>query len=93
MGIEYKIKFTVPENYDPTSLFNQLPSPIDRDSTTGIYNYSIEADGFYFLDQLVNREVASVAFGRFIDEALRLSQSVNIFEPWFLGVSINHSVS
>ena len=81
MGIEYKIKFAVPENYDPTSLFDGLPSPIDEDSKTEIYNYSIEADGFYFLDQLANHEVASVAFRRFIDEALRLSQSVNIFEP------------
>jgi hypothetical protein len=55
MGIEYKIKFAVPSDYDPGSLFRKLPSPIDRRAMTEIYNYSVEPDGFYFADRLVNR--------------------------------------
>ena len=81
MGIEYKIKFAVPIDYDPGSLFRKLPSPIDRRAMAEIYNYSIEADGFYFVDNLVDRDVAAVALRSFLDEALRLAHSVEITEP------------
>ena len=81
MGIEYKIKFAVPDDYDPTTLFRRLPSPIDRRAMAEIYNYSIEADGFYFVDHLVDPAVAAVALRRFLDEALRLSNSVVVTEP------------
>lgn len=81
MGIEYKIKFAVPVAYDPTSLFRQLPSPISKAAMAEIYNYSIEPDGFYFVDQLADRKVAAVALRCFIDEALRLAPSVEITEP------------
>lgn len=43
-----------------------------------IYNYRIEPGGFYFIDRLVNPGVASLALQRFIDEALRVSSSVQI---------------
>ncbi len=81
MGIEYKIKFCVPEGYDPSALFNKLPSPIGIPSMTEIYNFKIEQDGFYFVDHLVNNEVASVAFRLFINEALSHAESVEIIEP------------
>ncbi|MGV3740707.1 MAG: hypothetical protein ACO1NO_00165 [Burkholderiaceae bacterium] len=46
-----------------------------------IYNYKICKDGFYFIGQLVNEEVTSVAFKRFVNEALCYSRSVEIVEP------------
>ena len=81
MGIEYKIKFSVPQGYDSSALLNHLPSPIHRATMTEIYNYKVERDGFYFVDHLVDEKVASVAFKRFVDEALRHSSSVEIVEP------------
>jgi hypothetical protein len=81
MGIEYKIKFVLPENFSPTGLFKKLPSPIARGPMAEIYNYAIEPEGFYFVDNLVNREVAAVALRMFIDEALSHSQVVQILEP------------
>jgi hypothetical protein len=81
MGIEYKIRFSVPQNYDPTELFKKLPSPIHRPSMTEIYNYKIEEDGFYFIDHLVDDKVAAVAFKQFVDESLRLSEQVQLIEP------------
>lgn len=81
MGIEYKIKFAVPGNFSPTALLMKLPSPIDRGSMAEIYNYSIETDGFYFIDHLVNKDVAAIALRLFIDEALAHSHSIEILEP------------
>jgi len=46
-----------------------------------IYNYSIEADSFYFVDHLVDPAVAAVALRSFLDEALRLSNSVEVAAP------------
>jgi len=80
MGIEYKIKFTVPDDFNPSGLFEKLPSPIASGRMVEIYNYSIESDGFYFIDHLVNQEVASLALRRFIDEALLHGQSVEVVE-------------
>lgn len=80
MGIEYRIKFAVPADYEPASLFQRLPSPIDQWATAEIYNYSIEPDGFYFADHLVDRAVAAIALRSFLDEALRFSHSVEISE-------------
>jgi hypothetical protein len=81
MGIEYKIKFALPEDFNPSGLFKKLPSPIARGPMAEIYNYSIEPDGFYFVDHLVDRDVAAVALRLFIDEALSHSESIQIFEP------------
>jgi hypothetical protein len=81
MGIEYKIRFQVPTDYDSTRLFDKLPSPIHLQTMTEIYNYSIESGGFYFIDHLVDRNVASMALRLFIDEALLNSDSVEIIEP------------
>lgn len=81
MGIEYKIKFSLPEDFDPSALFERLPSPIARGPMAEIYNYAIQPDGFYFVDHLVSQEVAAVALRLFINEALSHSQSVQISEP------------
>ena len=81
MGIEYKIKFSVPQGYDSSALLNHLPSPIHRATMTEIYNYKVERDGFYFVDHLVDEKVASVAFKRFVNEALRYGRSVAIVSP------------
>jgi hypothetical protein len=81
MSIEYKIKFAVPNDYDPAALFRSLPSPIDRRAMAEIYNYAIKADGFYFVDHIVDPAVAAVALRSFLDEALRLSDSVEVTEP------------
>jgi hypothetical protein len=81
MGHEYKIKFNVPKGYDPSALFKKLPSPIQSNLTREIYNYAIEKDGFYFIDHLVNHQVASVALRLFIDEALLHSETVMLLEP------------
>jgi hypothetical protein len=81
LGIEYKIKFNVPAGYDAGNLFQKMPSPIHRPDMTEIYNYKIEKDGFYFIDQLVDKKVAAFALRLFIDEALKYSESIEIFEP------------
>jgi hypothetical protein len=81
MGIEYKLRFRVPQNYDATGLFKRLPSPIQRPSMAEIYNYKIEDHGFYFIDHRVNEEVAAVALKQFVDEALRLSDEVQLLGP------------
>ena len=78
MGIEYKIKFTVPADFNPSALFMQLPSPINKATSSEIYNYKFEQDGFYFVDRLVNDKVVSIAFKLFIDEALSHAGSVHI---------------
>jgi hypothetical protein len=80
MGIEYRIKFAVPPGYSPEGLLRKLPSPINRETMQEIYAYTIEEDGFYFLDSLVDREVASVALRVLVDEALSHSQSVQVDE-------------
>lgn len=81
MGREYKIKFAVPVDYEPVSLFRRLPSPIDAKTMVKVYDYAIERDGFYFVDHLVNRGVAAVALQKFLDEALGLADSVEVIEP------------
>ncbi len=81
MGIEYKISFTVPDDYDTATLFRRLPSPIDRRAMAEIYNYSIGTDGFYFVDHLVDPAVAAVALRSFLDEALRFPDFVEVTAP------------
>jgi hypothetical protein len=43
-----------------------------------IYNYRIECDDFYFVDQLVDPKVASAAFKLFVDEALVNDTSIEV---------------
>jgi len=77
MVTEYKIKWHIPEGYDPTSVLRDLPSPIGPQMTE-IYNYSVKPDGFYLLDNLVDQEVSGLAMKLFIDEALASADEVII---------------
>ncbi|MDB6025802.1 MAG: hypothetical protein JWM68_2025 [Verrucomicrobiales bacterium] len=61
-------------------MFQRLPSPIHRNPLAEIYNYKIEADGFYFIDKLVDTKTASLALRMFIDAALLSNQTVEISE-------------
>jgi len=47
---------------------------------TEIYNFSVEEDGFYFLDNLVDQGVAGHAMKLFVDEALSYTKEVTIRE-------------
>lgn len=77
MGIEYKIKWKIPEDYDPSSILRKLPSPISSQMTE-IYNYSVEDDGFYLLDNQVDQTVSGHAMKLFVDEALSHTEEVTI---------------
>ena len=79
MGQEYKIRWSPPEDYDLSTVLRKLPSPISSEMTE-IYNYSVDDDGFYFLDNLVDQHVAGYAMKLFLDEALRFSGEVHISE-------------
>lgn len=81
MGREYKIKFSVPGNYDPSALLRKLPGPSNSAATADSYHYTIEPDGFYFVDHLVDRTVAAVALQCLLDEALGLTDAVELTEP------------
>lgn len=80
MGREYKIKFAVPGNYDPAALFRELPNPINREVMGEVYNCALEADGFYFIDHLVDRTVAAIALQSLLDEALRFTDAIELIE-------------
>lgn len=81
MGREYKIKFAVPGNYDPAALQRKLPNPGNSAALGDSYHYAIETDGFYFVDHLVDHTVAAVALQCMLDEALGLSDAVELTEP------------
>ena len=77
MKVEYKIKFEMPKDYDPSEVLRKLPSPISS-KMTEIYNYSVEPYGFYFLDNLVDQTTVGHAIKIFIDEGLKYSGSLEI---------------
>jgi hypothetical protein len=80
MGREYKIKCKVPGRSALDAMFSRLPSPIHQRPLAEIYNYKIESDGFYFIDQLVDTNTASIALRMFIDTALGTNQTIEISE-------------
>lgn len=43
-----------------------------------IYNYSIEADGFRFIDRQVDEGTAALALRKFIDEGIRIAGEVRV---------------
>ena len=81
MGREYKIKCSLPSDYKPLSVLMRLPSPMKKGSGEETYNFRVEADGFYLIDHLNERQTASLALQIFIDEALSHSESIEILEP------------
>jgi hypothetical protein len=80
MGKEYKIRCKVPNDAGIQAMFRRLPSPIHRTPLAEIYNYRVEADGFYFVDRLVDTKTASVALRVFIDAALAANRTIEISE-------------
>jgi hypothetical protein len=80
MKKEYKIKCKVPNDAGIDALFRRLPSPINREPLAEIYNYKVQADGFYFVDKLVDATTASVALRVFIDAALASNRTIEISE-------------
>jgi hypothetical protein len=79
MGYEYKIRFTVPPDFSPERLNSRLPTSGVPNSSWVEYDYKLEADGFYFLDN-GKSPVSSIAFRQLVDEALRHSEQVVIEE-------------
>ncbi len=77
MGFEYKIRFPVPSAFTPERLAARLPDATIQGSAWVEYEYRLEADGFYFLDN-GRSAVASVAFRHLVDEALRHGAPVEI---------------
>jgi hypothetical protein len=80
MGREYKIFCKPGSDSEIAVMFRKLPSPIQRDKMQEIYNYRIEGDGYYFVDRLVDRDVAARALQIFIDEALSSNERISIVE-------------
>jgi hypothetical protein len=78
MGVEYKILFKVPSGYDPSNLSLKLPA---QNGAQEVFSYVLEQDGFYFIDHLVDKPLASIALRSLIDEALKVSDSIEITEP------------
>jgi len=76
---EYKIKWQMPKGYDPFDVLRKLPSPISSEMME-IYNYSVEEDGFYFVDNLIDQSISGYAMKLIIDEALKYTKEVIIIE-------------
>jgi hypothetical protein len=77
MKREYKIRWRQPTGYDPSAVLSNLPSPI-ASGFREIYNYSVDDDGFSFVDHLVDDRVAGQAFKLFVDEALSYVREIEI---------------
>ena len=74
---EYMIEWDQPDGYDPSSVLQQLPSPISGDMRE-IYNYSVKPKGFYLIDRNIKSTVAGYAMKLFVDEALAHTDTVAI---------------
>ncbi len=72
---EYMIEWQQPNGYDPSSILQELPSPISRDMRE-IYNYSVKPEGFYLIDHSIEASVAGHAMKLFVDEALSFTKTV-----------------
>jgi hypothetical protein len=81
MGREYKIQCVPLKGAALSALLQRLPSPIHRPQMREIYNYKVEADGYYLVDHLVDRSTAAAALQIFVDAALSTEQTVTIIEP------------
>ena len=79
MKREYKIRWRQPVGYDPSALLLNLPSPI-ASGFREIYNYSIDDDGFSFVDHRIDDRVAGQAFKLFVDEALSYGGKIEILQ-------------
>ncbi|MEX8195291.1 hypothetical protein [Comamonas guangdongensis] len=80
MGIEYKIRFSVPEGYSTDRLLCKLPAQQSTPGQMPAYDFALESDGFYFIDHLGQAAVAAQALRALIDEALGFGEVVQISE-------------
>ena len=80
MGVEYKIRFSVPSDGSLDRVLAQLPDASIEDSSWTEFDVKVEADGIYFCDNLGRPEVAAIAFKRLVDTALGNSDEVVIEE-------------
>jgi hypothetical protein len=78
MGIEYKIRFPVPEGYNTDRLLRKLPA--QQPGQMPAYDFALESDGFYFIDHLGHGAIAAQALRVLIDEALGFGEVVQISE-------------
>lgn len=80
MGIEYKIRFPVPQGFGTEQLQRRLPASEAAPGRMPAYDFALEADGFYFIDHLGDTSTAALAMRVLIDEALSITPSVQISE-------------
>jgi len=80
MEREYKIRCAPLTGAELTAMMRQLPSPISRPEMREIYNYRIDADGYYLVDRGVDARVAAVALKLFVDAALSKASTAQISE-------------
>jgi hypothetical protein len=78
MGREYKIQCIPPKDAALAVLLRKLPSPIQRPQIREIYNFRVDADGYYLIDHLVDRATSALALQIFVDAALSTSDRVTI---------------
>jgi hypothetical protein len=69
MDFEYKITCEGVPREKLTAALKGLPSPIARPEMREIYNYRVEADGYYFVDRGVQAITAATAMRHLIDAA------------------------
>lgn len=80
MGIEYKIRFELPDGYSSEGLLRRLPSADIANGSMPAYDFALKSDGFYFLDHLSDDTIAAKAFRVLVEEGLRHAESVQISE-------------
>ncbi|MDR0214719.1 MAG: hypothetical protein LBJ15_12025 [Comamonas sp.] len=80
MGIEYKIRFPIPLGFGIEQLQRKLPASEVASGQMPAYDFTLEADGFYFVDHLNDASISALAMRVLIDEALRVTPSVQISE-------------
>lgn len=81
MGREYKILCKPIKGAALHQLLRKLPPPFHRAQMQELYNYRVDEDGYYLVDQLIDRSVAATAFQVFLDAALSGAESVTIIKP------------
>lgn len=80
MGREYKITTKPLQGESLLHMLQCLPPPLQKPQTWEIYGVSVEEDGYYFIDHLVDRYVAARAFMILVDAALATQDPVTISE-------------
>ena len=78
MEREYKVHCVPLAGAELSAMMRWLPSPISRPEMREIYNYRIEADGYYLVDRGVDPRVAAVALKLFVDAALSKTAKIEV---------------